>query len=114
MTSGSRIAERAFLGSQLSSFGPRLSFQESRASVSFAVYGRRLKVVRRLQTLKTSESGRDRGPLMVVIRCTQKLLRRIGPSGPTDEKSTARLGDWLANLLGVAQRRFVLLVSEPT
>jgi Domain of unknown function (DUF6933) len=51
---------------------------------------------------------------MVVIRCTQKLLRRIGPAEPTNVKSTARLGDWSANLIGVAQRRFVLLVSEPT
>lgn len=51
---------------------------------------------------------------MVIIRCTQKLLRRIGPAAPTSVKSTARLGDWSANLLGVGQRRFVLFVSEPT
>ena len=51
---------------------------------------------------------------MVVIRCAQKLLRRIGPAQPTTVTSTAKLGDWSANLLGVGQRRFVLLVSEPT
>ena len=51
---------------------------------------------------------------MVVIRCTQKLLRRMGPVVPSTVKSTAKLGDWSANLLGVGHRRFVLLVSEPT
>ena len=51
---------------------------------------------------------------MVVIRCTHKLLRRIPATGPPSVKSTARLGDWSANLLGVGHRRFVLLVSEPT
>ena len=51
---------------------------------------------------------------MVVIRCTQKLLRRISPTPPASVKSTAKLGDWSANLLGVGHRRFVLVVSEST
>lgn len=60
---------------------------------------------------------------MVVIRCTQKLLRRIGKPvqssdrptyGPAEPKSTTRLGDWFANLVNAGNRRFVLLVSERT
>ena len=50
--------------------------------------------------------------IVVVIRCTQKLLRRVDASGSGDVSSTTRLGDWSANLLGVRQQRFVLLVSE--
>lgn len=49
---------------------------------------------------------------MVVIRCTQKLLKRVGPACPAPLASTTRLGDWTANLLGVGHRRFVLLVAE--
>lgn len=49
---------------------------------------------------------------MVVIRCTQKLLKRVGPPHPEPQASTTRLGDWTANLLGVGRRRFVLLVAE--
>lgn len=48
---------------------------------------------------------------MVVIRCTQKLLKRFEPSRSREALSTTRLGDWSANLLGVRQQRFVLLVS---
>lgn len=49
---------------------------------------------------------------MVVIRATQKLLRRIGPTGAAGSVSTTRLGDWTGNLLGVRHRRVVLFISE--
>ena len=49
---------------------------------------------------------------MVVIRCTQKLLRRLEPPDLGEVPSTTRLGDWSANLFGVRQQRYVLLVSE--
>ena len=49
---------------------------------------------------------------VVVIRCTKKLLRRVGPPALVVERSTTRLGDWYANLVGVGPQRFVLLVSE--
>ena len=49
---------------------------------------------------------------MVVIRCTQKMLKRAGPPTSEPPPSTTRLGDWTANLLGVRSRRFVLLVAE--
>lgn len=51
---------------------------------------------------------------MVVLRCTQKLLKRLGPAQDVTGASTAKLGDWSANLLAVGQRRFVLLVSGST
>lgn len=49
---------------------------------------------------------------MVIIRCTQKLLRRVGSPEPATVSSTTRLGDWYANLLGVGHQRFMLCVSE--
>lgn len=54
---------------------------------------------------------------MFVLRCTRKLLRRMGPSvSPTSEPSetTTRLGDWYANLLIVRQQHLVLGVSRIT
>ncbi len=62
---------------------------------------------------------------MLVIRCTQKLLRRLGaptawhnpkrpPPASTAPASTTRLGDWSANLIAVGPRRFVLALSERT
>jgi len=49
---------------------------------------------------------------VVVIRCTQKLLRRVHATDSRDATSTTKLGDWSANLIGVRQQRLVLLVSE--
>ena len=49
---------------------------------------------------------------MVVIRGTQKLLRRFPPSEPVDEPSTTRLGDWYGNLLSVERVRIALFISE--
>ena len=50
---------------------------------------------------------------MVVIRGTQKVLKRIRDKNvDVTVASTTALGDWYANLLSVCQARLVLLVSE--
>lgn len=49
---------------------------------------------------------------MFVLRCTQKLLKRVGAPNAGDAVSTTRLGDWFANLVVVDRRPYVLLVSE--
>ena len=51
---------------------------------------------------------------MLVLRCTQKLLTRLGPPDDDPPMSTTVLGDWYAKPFGVAQRRFVLLISGNT
>jgi hypothetical protein len=47
-----------------------------------------------------------------VIRATQKLLPKLGTPVVDPPPSTTVLGDWYAKPFGVAQRRFVLLISE--
>jgi hypothetical protein len=49
---------------------------------------------------------------VVVIRCTQKLLRRLRAPEVSEASSTTRLGDWTANVFGIRRQRYVLLVSE--
>ena len=63
---------------------------------------------------------------MVVIRCTQKLLKRVGqpvqipdrptygPDRRTSGRATTRLGDWFATLVQVGHQHFILLVAERT
>jgi len=51
---------------------------------------------------------------MLVIRCTRKLLDRIGPPAPDPPPSTTLLGDWYAKPFGIAQRRYVVLISAAT
>ena len=51
---------------------------------------------------------------MAVIRCTRKMLKRVGPPDREPPTSTTRLGDWSANLVGVGRQRFVLLVADRT
>lgn len=46
---------------------------------------------------------------MFVLRCTRKLLDRIGPSNAVAEPSTTILGDWFAQPFSVGRRRFILL-----
>jgi len=49
---------------------------------------------------------------MVVLRATQRVLRRL-PSGPQDvEESETALGDWYVNRLVVARRPLLLLLSS--
>ena len=50
---------------------------------------------------------------VVVLRCTQKLLRRLGVTDPKDElTSTTALGDWYGNLLFTRPVRILLFISE--
>lgn len=49
---------------------------------------------------------------MVVLRCTRKLLARIGEPVIDPPASTTQLGDWHAAPLAIGHRRFVLLISE--
>src|ERR1017187_5495704 len=54
---------------------------------------------------------------MVVLRCTRKLLGRMGKPGVTEgalPKSTTRLGDWYANVVVVHRQHVVLAVSGVT
>jgi len=49
---------------------------------------------------------------MVALRCTKKLLARVGPPQEVSEPSTTTLGDWYAQPVAVGHQRFVLLISE--
>jgi hypothetical protein len=49
---------------------------------------------------------------MVAIRCTKKLLARIGTPSPVIEPATTVLGDWYAQPLNIGHQRLILLISE--
>jgi hypothetical protein len=49
---------------------------------------------------------------VITIRCTKKLLDRIGAPSPLPAPTTAILGDWYARPVAVAHQRLVLLISE--
>ena len=49
---------------------------------------------------------------MVALRCTARLLARVGPPQEVTVSSTTVLGDWYAAPLGVNRQRYVLLISE--
>ena len=49
---------------------------------------------------------------MVAIRCTARLLARVGPPQEVTSTTTTVLGDWYAAPLGVNRQRYVLLISE--
>lgn len=49
---------------------------------------------------------------MLVLRCTQKLLSRLGPPVDDPPPSTTALGDWYARPLNIGHQRLVLLMSE--
>jgi hypothetical protein len=51
--------------------------------------------------------------LMLVLRCTQKLLDRLKQVDdlPAAE-STTRLGDWYGNILRIGRRQHLLFISE--
>lgn len=54
---------------------------------------------------------------MFVLRCTQKLLGRIGGQTATElepPKSTTRMSDWTANVLTVRRHPIVLAVNNLT
>ena len=47
---------------------------------------------------------------VLILRCTAKLLGRVGPPQEPTVPSTTILGDWYAAPLGIARRRYVLLI----
>jgi hypothetical protein len=49
---------------------------------------------------------------VLVLRCTRKLLARVGPPVEDPPPSTTALGDWYAQPLGIGRQRFILLISE--
>lgn len=50
---------------------------------------------------------------MLTIRCTRKLLKRLGAEASVDPPSpTNRLGDWYANLVFVRRAPLIICVSE--
>jgi hypothetical protein len=49
---------------------------------------------------------------MVALRCTAKLLARVGAPHEVSEPATNALGDWYACPLALGHQRFVLLISE--
>lgn len=50
---------------------------------------------------------------MTTLRCTAKLLKRLGIRDPAEPPAAAnRLGDWFANILYTRQGHFILLVNE--
>jgi hypothetical protein len=51
---------------------------------------------------------------MIVLRCTRRLLDRVGSPVADPPASTSRLGDWYAKPFSVAQRRYLLVVSGPS
>jgi len=51
--------------------------------------------------------------LMVVLRCTQQLLRRLKRfDDPPPDPSTTLLGDWYGNLLRMGRRHALLFISQ--
>jgi hypothetical protein len=49
---------------------------------------------------------------MVTIRCTNKLLARIGAPATETAPATTLLGDWHAKPVAIGHQRLVLLISE--
>jgi hypothetical protein len=50
---------------------------------------------------------------MVVLRCTRKLLVRLGRGADLPAvESTTRLGDWYGNILRIGRRQHLLFISE--
>ena len=49
---------------------------------------------------------------MVAIRCTKKLLARVGSPQEVTRAATTILGDWYASPLNIGHQRLVLLISE--
>ncbi len=49
---------------------------------------------------------------VVVVRCTQKLLRRLRDWAWVESESTTVLGDWCGNLVVTRNARLLLFISE--
>lgn len=51
--------------------------------------------------------------LMVVLRCTQKLLAQLKRADvPVGAESTTRLGEWYGKILRIGHRQHLLFISE--
>jgi len=51
--------------------------------------------------------------LMVILRCTRKLLVRLKHTGDVrPAESTMKLGDWYGNILRIGRRQMLLFISE--
>jgi hypothetical protein len=50
--------------------------------------------------------------LMIVLRCTQKLLMRLKRDEMPPAESTTTLGDWYGNILRIGRRQMLLFISE--
>ncbi len=54
---------------------------------------------------------------MVILRCTKKLLTRVGDLGAPDRDpppSTTAMGDWSANFVQIGRKQVVLAVNNRT
>jgi hypothetical protein len=51
---------------------------------------------------------------MVIVRCTRKLLQRVGPPAKLGPASTTLLGDWYGTYLPWRPRQVALFVNERT
>ncbi len=51
---------------------------------------------------------------MLVLRCTHRLLYRLGPPVADPPESTTVLGDWYAKPFSVGRKPFVLMISGTT
>ena len=49
---------------------------------------------------------------MFALRCTAKLLARVGPPQEPTTATTTVLGDWYASPLNIGHSRYVLAISE--
>jgi hypothetical protein len=49
---------------------------------------------------------------VLILRCTAKLLARVGPAQEPTVPSSAIFGDWYAIPLGIGHQRYVLAISE--
>jgi hypothetical protein len=49
---------------------------------------------------------------VLVLRCTRKLLARVGPPVESPPLSTTALGDWYAQPVAIGHQRLVMLISE--
>jgi hypothetical protein len=48
---------------------------------------------------------------LIVLRCTRKLLDRVGTPDPAPPASTSLLGDWYAKPFQIGPKRLILLMS---
>ena len=50
---------------------------------------------------------------MMVLRCTQKLLTRLGNAGdPSPLESTTRLGDWYGTIVRLGRTQHLMFISQ--